>query len=388
MAARALASVNLSALQRNCARLRRELPTAGRLCAVVKADAYGHGAVPCARAALDGEADWLAVATAAEARDLRAGGIAGRLLVMGALTREELAVALEADADVVAWTTEFVAAAAALGAGRVHVKLDSGMGRLGTADVEYADRVVADVLDAPQLRLAGAMTHFATADERGDTFLADQLARFSPWARALQERHRDIVVHAANSAATLREPAAHFDMVRCGIAVYGMDPFGVDPAEQELEPVLSLGSWVAAVKPRAPGESAGYGRRFIATHQTSLAVLPIGYGDGWRRALTNNCEVLIHGRRHPLVGTVSMDNVTVDVGATHGGEPVAVGADAVLIGAAGPERITAEEIAHRLDTINYEITCGLTARVPRRHHFDGRPAPSADTATADALEGS
>ena len=374
MPVRASAGVNLAALQRNCARLARELPTGGRLCVVVKADAYGHGAVPCARAALDGGADWLAVAAAQEAHDLRAAGVDGPLLVMGALSREELEIAIEADADVVAWTEEFVAAVAALGRGRVHVKLDTGMGRLGTRDPAEADRIAEAVAAAPGIDLAGAMTHFATADERGDSFLDEQLGRFVPWARALKDRHRDILVHAANSAATLREPASHFDMVRCGIAVYGMDPFGADPAERELEPVLGLSSWVAALKPTAAGQSAGYGRRFIAGHDTVLAVLPIGYGDGWRRALTNNCEVLIGGRRRPLVGTVSMDNVTVDVGPPGGPDPVGVGDDAILIGAAGAQRITAEEVARRLDTINYEITCGITARVPRRHHFDGRPA--------------
>jgi alanine racemase len=383
---RAVASVNLAALQRNCARLRRELPRGGRLCVVVKADGYGHGAEPCARAALEGGADWLAVASAGEARDLRRAGLAGRMLVMGALSREELAVAIEADADVVAWTEEFVAGVAALGRGRVHVKLDSGMGRLGTRDPAEADRLAESIDSAPELALAGAMTHFATADERGDSFLGEQLARFAPWARALKERHRDIVVHAANSAATLREPAAHFDMVRCGIAVYGMDPFNADPAEQELEPVLGLNSWVAALKPTGPGESAGYGRRFVARHDTVLAVLPIGYGDGWRRALTNNGEVLIGGRRHPLVGTVSMDNVTVDVGPPGGSERPLIGDDAVLIGAAGAQRITAEEVAARLDTINYEITCGLTSRVPRHHHFDGRAVAWPDGAAARVVD--
>ena len=385
MSRRAVASVNLAALQRNCRRLRGDLPGAGRLCAVVKADAYGHGAVPCGQAALDGGADWLAVATAAEAAELRAGGIAGPILIMGALTSEEIDVALGADADVVAWTEEFVAAVAARGTGRVHVKLDTGMGRLGTRDPAEADRLAERIAADESLALAGAMTHFATADERGDAFLGEQLGRFGAWARPLKDRHREIVVHAANSAATLREPAAHFDMVRCGIAIYGLDPFNADPAEEGLEPVLGFSSWVAALKPTAPGESAGYGRRFVARHDTLLAVVPVGYGDGWRRALTNNCDVLIGGRRHPLVGTVSMDNITVDVGPP-GPEHPDVGDDAVLIGAAGAQRITAEEVAERLETINYEITCGLTARVPRCHHFDGRPAASPSSELDGAVD--
>jgi alanine racemase len=175
--------------------------------------------------------------------------------------------------------------------------------------------------------------------------------------------HAGILVHAANSAATLAEPRAHFDMVRCGIAVYGMDPFGADAAAQGLEPALSLRSYVADVKRFAAGESAGYGRRWAAPDDTWVAVVPVGYGDGVRRALTNNAEVLIGGSRRPLVGTVSMDNVTIELGPE---TDVPQGAEVVLIGAQGEERIPAEEWARRLGTINYEITCGISARVPRR----------------------
>ncbi len=171
-----------------------------------------------------------------------------------------------------------------------------------------------------------------------------------------------MIAHAANSAATLRDRASHFDMVRCGIAIYGMDPFQADAAAHGLEPALELHSYVAAVKRFEPGQSAGYGRRWTAERRTWVATLPIGYGDGWRRALTNDCDVLIGGRRHPLVGTVSMDNVTVDLGPD---TDVDVGAPAVLIGTQGDQAIYAEELAQRLGTINYEITCGLSPRVPR-----------------------
>ena len=352
---RALARIDAGAITRNTARLAHAAPGAA-VCAVVKSDGYGHGAVTAARAALEGGATWLAVAAAAEARELRAAGIGTRLLVMGALDAEELAVALEADADVVAWSEEFLGALPA--PARVHVKLDTGMGRLGTRDPELAARLAELAGD----RLAGLMTHFATADEPGDTFMDEQLGRFRAWAEPLRERFPDAVVHAANSAATLRDPATHFDMVRPGVALYGMDPFGSDPFARELEPALTLVTKVLAVKDAAPGESAGYGRRFVAREPTQLATLPIGYGDGWRRALTNNAEVLVGGRRFPLVGTVSMDNIALDLGLDSG---VTVGDEAVLIGAQGPERILAEEVARRLGTINYEVTCALTPRVVR-----------------------
>jgi len=215
------------------------------------------------------------------------------------------------------------------------------------------------------------MTHFATADERGDAFFGEQLERFAAWAQPLRNKHPQIALHAANSAATLRDRAAHFDMVRLGVSIYGLDPFGEDPLARELEPALELSSYVAALKALAPGESAGYGRRFVAERETHTATLPIGYGDGVRRGLTNNADVLIGGRRLALVGTVSMDNVTVDAGSSAAAK---CGDEAILIGAQGDERITAEEVARRLETINYEVTCGLLARVPRVYHRDGEPA--------------
>ena len=371
---RAQARVNLAAIERNCARLRAELRGGAALCAVVKADGYGHGAGASARAALAGGASWLAVAAASEAGELRESGLGDtRLLVMGALTAAELEQALAADADVVVWEQPFLEAVAAAGGGRVHVKLDSGMGRLGTRDPAEASRVARAAVQSPALRLTGVMTHFATADDLGDEgFFAGQLATFTAWAGAIKAEQPQVVVHAANSAAMLRDAAAQFDMVRCGIAIYGMDPFGRDPAARGLEPALELSSYVAEVKPCRKGESAGYGRSFVAEQDTHIGVLPIGYGDGWRRGLSNNADVLIGGRRYPLVGTVSMDNITVDLGPEPEAERLRE-ERAILIGFQGSERITAEEVARRLDTINYEVTCALTPRVPRVYHRDGAP---------------
>ena len=375
--ARALASVNLAAIERNCARLRSELTGGARMCAVVKADGYGHGAVPSALAALAGGAEWLAVVSAQELAELRAAGLREvPVLVMGALTGAELRQALADGGEVVVWREESVDAVAAAGGGTVHVKLDSGMGRLGTRDPAEASAVVAAAERAPGVRLGGLMTHFATADEPGDEgFFEAQLDAFTSWARPLAESRPGVLVHAANSAAVLRDAASHFDMVRCGIAVYGMDPFGADPAERDLEPALALESYLAEVKPFRAGESAGYGRRFVADGDTAVGLLPIGYGDGWRRGLSNNAEVLIGGERRRLVGTVSMDSVTVEL--SPGRDEQLLGEPAVLIGRQGAERITAEELARALATINYEITCGLTARVPRRYHRDGEDAGAA-----------
>jgi alanine racemase len=362
---RALARVNVAAIERNVARLRRELRGGAAFCAVVKADGYGHGAAPAARAALAGGATWLAVATAGEATQLRAHGIDAPLLVLGALSPEELDAALAARADVVAWREAFVAAVAARGGGRVHVKLDTGMGRLGTRDPQEATRVAQAAAAEPTVELVAAMTHFATADERGDAFFGEQLERFAAWGPALRERHPGLILHAANSAALLRDPGSHFDLVRPGVAIYGLDPFQEDAAARELEPALELVSYVAEIKRCAPGESAGYGRRFVAREETVVATVPIGYGDGVRRGLTNNADLLVAGRRFPLVGTVSMDNVALDLGPDGGG--IERGEEALLIG----EGLPAEEMARRLGTINYEVTCALTARVPRAYHRDG-----------------
>jgi alanine racemase len=365
---RALARVNLAAIERNVAHLRRELTGGAELCAVVKADGYGHGAAPAARAALAGGATWLAVAAAGEAAALREAGIETRLLVMGALTPSEIDVALAADADVVVWREELLSAVADRGGGRVHVKLDTGMGRLGTRDAAEATRVAEAAATTAGVQLIGAMSHFATADELGDAFLGEQLQRFQAWALPLRERFPGLLLHAANSAAVLRDPATHFDLVRSGVAIYGLDPFQQDAAGRELEPALELSSYVAEVKRCAAGECVGYGRRFVAERDTVLATVPVGYGDGVRRALTNNADVLIDGRRRPLAGTVSMDNITVDLGPDGGG--VRRGDEVLLIAPGLP----AEEMAQRLQTINYEITCGLTSRVPRHYHRDGAPA--------------
>jgi alanine racemase len=366
---RALARVDVGAIERNCAHLRSLLTGDAELCAVVKADGYGHGAVWAARAALAGGAGWLGVATAAEAEDLRRHGLPGPILVMGALTPEDARTALEADADVVAWKEEFVrelAERAPPGARppRVHVKLDTGMGRLGTSDPDEARAVAAAAANDDRLVLAGLMTHFATADEPEDEYFPAQLERFSDFATEMREAYPGLRVHAANSAATYRDPAAHFDMVRCGIAIYGLDPFHEDPAERGLEAALSLSSYVASVKRFEAGDSAGYGRTWKAPEPTLVGALPIGYGDGWRRALSNACDVLVAGRRRPLVGTISMDNVTVDLGAESEVRP---GEPAVLIGEQDGERILCEEVARRLGTINYEVTCGLSPRVRRAY---------------------
>lgn len=369
---RSVARINLAAIERNVARMRATLTPGTAFCAVVKADGYGHGAVAVARAALAGGADRLAVVTAAEATALRQAGVDTRLLVLGPLQDPELDEALDAGAELVAWDEQTVGRLVDVGRpAAVHLKYDSGMGRLGQRDPERLAALCEAVADAAHLQLAGVMTHFATADDPDDAFFGEQLRRFTALAEHVRSRFPGLTVHAANSAATLREPASHFDMVRSGIAIYGMDPFGRDPAAHGLEPALSWESWLASSKPCEPGDGVGYGRRFIADRATRIGNVPVGYADGVRRHLSGaGGEVLVDGRRVPMAGTVSMDSFGVDLG-PDAGEPV--GADVTLIGRVGDERILAEDLATLLGTINYEVTCAIGTRVRRVYHRDGEP---------------
>jgi alanine racemase len=366
---RAVALIDDAAVERNCRRLVGELAEGSRLCVVVKANGYGHGAVECARAALEGGAQWLAVATASEAAEIRDDLPDARILTMGALTEPELDAALAAGSDVATWRPRAAERIAERGAElgvkpRLHVKYDTGMGRLGERDPDAVLALADSVAGDDRLELAGIWTHFATADEPASAYFDQQLERFAAVVERVRVDHPGALVHAANSAATLRDPESHFDLVRCGIAIYGLDPFHADPREHRLEPVLELRSYLADVKRFPAGASAGYGQRWRAPADTWVGVLPIGYGDGVRRGLTNNGDALVEGRRYPLVGTVSMDNVTIDLGAERRLE---AGSPAVLIGAQGAERILCEEVARRLETINYEVTCGISPRVPRVH---------------------
>lgn len=365
---RAVARIDFDAVRANCSRLKAKLTEGAELCAVVKADGYGHGADGCADAALGGGATRLAVATAGEAEQIGRRFQHVPLLTMGALTTEEVDVAFSAGSELAVWREDFrrLVADRARAHGRrarVHVKFDSGMGRLGNREpaevLELARACAAD----PDLELVGLWTHLATADEPDSDFFDEQLDRFDEVVAAVRAEHPEVLVHAANSAAVLRDARSHYGMARCGVAIYGLDPFQRDPAEQGLRPALSLHSHVADVKRFPAGASAGYGRRWKAPVDTWVGVVPLGYGDGIRRALTNNADVLVRGRRQPLVGAVSMDNLTIDLGSETDVEP---GDEAVLIGRQGEEAILVEEVAARLETINYEVTCAISPRVPRR----------------------
>jgi len=336
--------------------------------AVVKADGYGHGAGPVARASLEAGATTLGVATVAEASDLRQQGFECPIVILGPLTGDEIGGAIDADAEIAIWSLSFLKNLLAIAhsrevRSRCHIKVDTGMRRLG-----LYPRNLVDFLDmvepAPEIEIAGVMTHFATADEEDEEFFHFQLHAFEDAAQTVLTTGLTPLFHAANSAATLRYRESHFSMVRCGIAIYGLSPFQGDATADGLRPALSLTSYLADIKEIAEGDSVGYGCTWTAPHRTHIGIIPIGYGDGFNRRLSNLGSVLVGGESFPVVGRVSMDQITVDLGPS---PKAAAGSEAALIGRQGDAVITAEQMATALGTINYEVTCNLSSRVQRRY---------------------
>lgn len=367
--ARAWADVDLEAVRHNIAELRRVAAPA-EVCAVVKADGYGHGAGPVARAALDAGASWLAVAHVAEAAALRADGIDAAVLLLSEPTEDQVHHAVRLGLHITAYTKELIArlGAAAEATGEVvpvHLKVDTGMHRVGACPSD-AVGLASAIDEHPALELRAVWTHCAVADEPDDPFTAQQLERYDSVVDAIEAAGVRVPLrHAANSAAALVHPAARYDLVRCGIAVYGIPPAPALAGIADLRPVVRLATDVAFVQEVAAGERISYGLRHRFDRDTVVATLPIGYADGvFRRLGIEGQEVLIGGRRHPMVGVVTMDQVMVDVGP---GADVRAGDEAVLLGRQGDEEVTPDEWAERAGTIAYEVVCALGARVERRH---------------------
>jgi alanine racemase len=358
----AWAEVDLDAIAHNVGVIRSASAPAA-VWAVVKADGYGHGALPVARAALGAGCEGLCVALTSEGVALRQAGIDAPILL---LSEQPPGDASTIAAHRLTPTVSTVEGIDALATQRVpeldvHLKIDTGMHRVGAAPAD-AGRLVARI-DAhrPWLRLAGVFTHLAIADEPADPYTEEQLDRFDDVLGAIPPVP---VSHAANSAGALSHQRARRSFVRVGIAVYGISPgHGVDHLCGELRPAMALKARVSFVKPVAAGDRISYGLRHTFPADTTVATLPIGYADGVRRGLSDVGSVLIRGRRRPIVGVVTMDQLMVDCG----DDAVRTGDEAVLIGAQGGERITAEEWGDALGTIGYEIVCGISARVPRRY---------------------
>ena len=362
------AEVDGGAITHN-ARVLKERAGRAELLAVVKAFGYGHGAVGAAEAALAGGATWLGVALVEEGEALRREGVAAPLLVLSEPRPSAMGAVVASDLRPTLYTEEGVEAAAKAASGlpsplRVHVKVDTGMHRVG-ATPDAAVALAQAVAARPELHLEGLFTHFAVADqpERAD-HTAAQVARLREVAARLDALGvQPDLLHAANSAGLLAHPDARLDLVRCGIALYGLAPAPALEGVVDLRPALSLKAEVSFVKTLAAGEAASYGLCWSAPVDTVVATIPIGYADGVPRSYgARGGQVLVGGRRCPVVGTVTMDQLLVDCGPQ---SPVARGDECVLIGRQGDEEVTAWEWAERVGTIAYEVVCGLSSRVPR-----------------------
>jgi alanine racemase len=331
--ARSELTIDIGAVRRNVRTLLAAL-AGSELWAVVKADGYGHGAAAVADGVLGAGATALCTATVAEALELRPEFPATRIIVMGPASDRDIARAREARLELVVSDDRPLPQDIGL-----HLKLDTGMGRYGLSE-----------LFAPPVQVVGFMSHLATADS-DRAFAEEQIARFREATTPFPGYRR----HIANSAAALRMPSARFDAARCGIALYGLSPFGTDPAEDSLEPVLSWRSELAQVRRLRPGESTGYGRMFLVEQPTWIGIVPVGYGDGFRRDLTGT-QVHVDGELRSVVGAISMDSFAVELA----GE-LPVGTPVTLIG----DGLLAEEHARVAGTISYELTCGINSSPQR-----------------------
>ncbi|MBI3965440.1 MAG: alanine racemase [Chloroflexi bacterium] len=367
--------VDLDAIAANVAEARRRLASHTALGVVVKANAYGHGVLAVAEAALAAGATWLVVNAADEALQLRRAGFQAPVLIVGftapgeaaAIVDSRVTPSLTAAAQIEALT----AAARAAGITQpVHVKVDTGLGRGGLLPDEvlpFVRKVVAVGLD-----FEGLFTHFAVADSADKSHSRSQLQRFHAVLAELDAAGmRPRIRHAANSAAVLDLPDAHFDLVRYGIALYGLDPSDEVGPAFPLRPALSLKGGIVRLRTLPAGATVGYGCTFVATRPTKVALVPIGYADGLRRGLSNQGFALVRGSRCPIIGRVSMDQCSLDVTSV---PDVSEGDEVVFVGTQNDATVTADEVAALLDTINYEVVCGLGPRLPRVYLRDGRIA--------------
>jgi alanine racemase len=362
----AWADIDLTAIRHNVG-VMRDVAARAEVWAVVKADGYGHGAAPVARAALEGGASGLCVALVQEGLALREAGLECRILVLSEQPATELAAAVRAGLDLTVYSeTQLEAIADAGGVDHpVHLKIDTGMRRVGAA-ADDALGLAAAIARSAAVRLAGVFTHLAMADEPANPFSAVQIESFGDVLTAMAVAGHEIpLVHAANSAATMSMPSAHFGMVRIGIAIYGISPgAALDQQAAALRPALSLRARVSHVKRVRAGDRISYGLRHRFESDTTVATLPLGYADGVpRRLFAGGGEVLVGGRRRPIVGVVTMDHLMIDCG----DDSIAIGDEAVLIGEQGGETISANEWADRLGTIGYEVVCGISSRIDRHY---------------------
>ena len=360
----AWAEINLSALRHNISAIKSRVAEGAKFCAVVKADAYGHGAVAVAREAVAQGADYLAVAVLSEAVKLREAGFTTPILILGPTQPQEADVVVRYRITQAVFTVEQAAALAAAALrqhthAKVHLAVDTGMGRIGVRPGN-AGAVAAAIAGLPGIWLEGIFSHFASADSKDKMYAAEQFRRFQEAVAAVEARGIQIELrHIANSAAILEMPETHLDMVRAGIILYGLWPSDEVEHVIDLRPVMKVKARLSCVKDYHPGETVSYGRTFMAAREMRVGTLPVGYADGYTRLYAGKAVVEIKGQRVPVVGRICMDQCMVDVTDVAGAR---VGDEAVLFGSS---TLTADEAAGWLGTINYEVVCMISPRVPR-----------------------
>lgn len=359
--------VDLEAIRHNLREIRRLVGPQTTIMAVVKAEAYGHGAIPVAKTAIAAGAGWLGVAMPEEGIALRKAGITVPILVFGPLQADQAEAMVHFDLTGTACWQEAVTALAREAdrvgkTARVHVKVDTGMGRIGVKVNEVQEFLTA-INRLPHLKVDGIYSHLATADEHDKEYAELQIRKFTEVVRELKTQNLlPEKVHLANSAGVIDLPESYFNMVRPGIILYGLYPSEeVNRSRINLRPALSLKARVTFVKQVPPGTGISYGQRYHTVKGTTIATIPIGYADGWSRRLSQKAQILLNGKLFPVVGTICMDQCMADLS----NEPVAPGQEVVLIGNQCGAEITADMVAKKLETINYEVTCMLSERLPR-----------------------
>ena len=370
---RVCADVDLSAIRTNILNMKSRLKEGTKVCCVIKADGYGHGAVPIARAMKD-TADFYAVATLPEALNLRAHMIDTPILILGYTNPEgyESAVFNDIRLTVFDYETADLISKAAQRLGRraeIHIKIDTGMSRIGFFPNEESLEIIKRISSLPAVEIEGIFTHLFAADAADKTSAQKQVDKFTSFCGALEKSGVSIPLHhCSNSAAAISMPQANLDMVRLGIAQYGLYPSD-DVRELSLIPALSLKSHVVMVKKIAPGTTVGYGATYTAEREITAATVPVGYADGYFRSLSNKGYVLINGRYAPIIGRVCMDQFMVDASSVPDARR---GSEVVLIGRSGENTITMEEISALAGSFNYEFACDIGKRVPRRYFLGGK----------------
>ena len=361
------ALISLPNLRHNIDVLRRHLATGTEYLAIVKANAYGHGMEQVARCALSHGAAMLGVAFFEEGLRLRRAGIQAPILLLGACEADNFEAAIAHDLTLTVFDVETLHklqhCAKQLGKTcHIHIKVDTGMRRIGFVTHEAFSAALDALRTCPHVALLGLFTHFATSESEDQQFTLLQGERFRSFVAIVHAQGFRPLIHAANSGAILGQPDLQFDMVRGGIAMYGYHPIGHSVESVPLKPVLSLVTRIVMIKDLAPGEGVSYGLTFVAQRRMRIATLPVGYGDGYPRLLSNRASVLVHGVRVPQIGTICMDQMLIDISHI---PDAATWDEVVLIGTQGKEQITADEIASLTGTISYEILLGIDLRVPR-----------------------